>query len=93
MLQPDLLLVLFQEGGLTHLTDAAGEWLQELLSGGLEEVGSVRWKEFEGFEADDGRSFELYFARGDLDRGTTSQGLDETLSSWVSQTTVLTMPL
>ena len=88
---PDLLLVLFPGDCTKQLSETASEWLQDLLSQSemcvcvLDEVGSVRWKDLEGLERDDSKSFELYYARGDLCIGTSNQGLGETLSVWASQ--------
>ncbi|CAE7418365.1 GIP [Symbiodinium sp. CCMP2592] len=89
--QPDLLLLVYE--GLedcTELSPAAQSFLdgfaacaaKEVLV--LDSVSSVRWKYLEASSClEEGeREVQVYFGRGDLGIGTTSQALGEVLVDW-----------
>ena len=91
--QPDLLLLAYE--GLedcTELSPTAQSFLDNLAACAakevlvLDSVSSVRWKYLEASSClEEGeREVQVYFGRGDLGIGTTSQALGEVLVDWAN---------
>ena len=91
--QPDLLLLAYEGlGDCTELSPTAQSFLDSLTACAakevlvLDSVSSVRWRYLEASSClEEGeREVQVYFGRGDLGIGTTSQALGEVLVDWAN---------